>query len=164
MSATCHQMSRPPPSSDKKSRRFKICFENDIHTRKVINARSLKDLLKKGEKEDHNLSNISLLAFLLSQDLLLSWLRKLQNILFKASRSFSARINWIKNSGFFYSMTTLKLTMKNISKLFPKEHFLYWQNIRRQNLEAGKDGFMLVTPNKTYSIIPTAHNLTVKLD
>ena len=65
-------MSRPPPSSDKKSRRFKICLENDIHTRKVITARSLKDLLKKGEKEDHNLSDISLVAFLLSQDLLLS--------------------------------------------------------------------------------------------
>ena len=36
--------------SDENYRKFKVCGENDIYNRKVIYARSLKDLIRKGKK------------------------------------------------------------------------------------------------------------------
>ena len=35
---------------EEKYRKFSVCGENDIHKRKVIYARTLKDLIRKGEK------------------------------------------------------------------------------------------------------------------
>ena len=40
----------PPSLSDENYRKFKVCGENDIYNRKVIYARSLKDLIRKGKK------------------------------------------------------------------------------------------------------------------
>ena len=39
-----------PLLSEEKSRKFCVCGENDLHNRKVIYARTLKDLIRKGEE------------------------------------------------------------------------------------------------------------------
>ena len=38
-----------PSLSNENCRKFQVCGENDIYNRKVIYARSLKDLIRKGE-------------------------------------------------------------------------------------------------------------------
>ena len=40
--------SRPSLTTELKYKTFKVCFEEDPYTRKVIRARSLKDLIRKG--------------------------------------------------------------------------------------------------------------------
>lgn len=39
-----------PSLSEEKYRKFSVCGENDIHERKVVYARTLKDLIRKGEE------------------------------------------------------------------------------------------------------------------
>ena len=48
-----------PSLSEEKYRKFSVCGESDIHARKVIYARTLKDLIRKGEKGIWLISKIS---------------------------------------------------------------------------------------------------------